>query len=77
VVEHFLGKEGVTGSIPVMGSGCEFLSVDVNVKNARHYSNAMWRMQAPELQHDEKQKKYAGQTGTQKVLSLVPASYPS
>ena len=27
LVEHFLGKEEVTGSIPVLGSSCELIRV--------------------------------------------------
>jgi hypothetical protein len=46
-------------------------------ENARHHSNAMWRVQAPQLQYNQKQKEYSGQAGAKKVLSVVPASYGS
>jgi tRNA A37 threonylcarbamoyladenosine biosynthesis protein TsaE len=55
LVEHFLGKEEVTGSIPVASSSAAFIKI-LEHRRERYYHFGMYRLQEKELFHNEEQE---------------------
>ena len=77
LAERVLGKDEVTGSIPVIGSSAgeaREASGDrlTRIRDARYHHVGVHRVQAPELQHDEEPEEDDRAAGDEEVLSLVP-----
>ena len=76
LVEHFLGKEEVTGSIPVASSGVPRVYIFLNeVGRARHHHARVYGLQAPELLDNEEQEEAFRPGGIQEVLPLVQQAH--
>src|SRR5208282_4344765 len=76
--EHFLGKEEVTGSIPVVGDG--ILKPRGSARGAvdnheRPDRIGVRHLQAPKLQHHEKQEETDREVLDQEILSELPLAY--
>ena len=82
-VEHFLGKEEVTGSIPVVGFGKIFAPAPFGgralnqrgVRDERFNRTIVRRLQAAQLHHDQEQEDTNRQIFHQEVLSEVPRAH--
>jgi hypothetical protein len=73
VVERVLGKDEVTGSIPVNGSSFFPVPLRKGVENAaRDYHVPVYRVQEPELFVHQKQEDHDGTAGTKEILPLLP-----
>jgi hypothetical protein len=81
LAEHVLGKDEVTGSIPVIGSrfgsGIRPVRIVEGLKghHARQHRVGVHRVQAPELRHDQEQEEDDRAVAAEEVLQLVPVSY--
>jgi hypothetical protein len=83
LVEHFLGKEEVTGSIPVASSkvviisGCRHDERNLECRGSceRHHHPGMHRLQTAELLHHEEQKEADRSRRIQEILPLVRQAY--
>jgi hypothetical protein len=77
LVEHFLGKEEVIGSIPIASSDHQRNSLTISgvERRERHHYFRMLDLQASQLQCNEEQEETDGKSGVQEVLPLVQQAY--